>query len=87
MTDNELILAISGIIDKKLQPLKNDIRAIKVDLLENNVLPRLSNIEQHYVSTANRYVESVDKVEAMEADIDTIKKVLREHSEKLQKIS
>jgi len=26
---------------------------IKVDLLENNALPRLSSMEEHYVATAN----------------------------------
>lgn len=31
--------------------------------------------------------ESVDKTEAMGCDIDTMKKVLREHSKTLQKIS
>jgi len=64
MTDNELLLAISEIVCKKIkasvQPLQNDItsmkdelRTIKVDLLENNVLPRLSSMEEHYVATAN----------------------------------
>jgi len=57
MTDNELLMAISEIVDKKInaavQPIKNDMRAIKVDLLENNVLPRLSSMEEHYVATAN----------------------------------
>lgn len=85
--DHELLLAISDIIDKKIVPIKNDIKTIKVNILENKVLPRLSGIEEHYVSTANRYIESVDKTEAMGCDIDTMKKVLREHSKTLQKIS
>lgn len=85
VTDHELLLAISDIIDKKILPLKNDIKTIKIDLLENKVLPRVSSMEEHYVSTANRYIESVDKTEAMGSDIDTMKKVLREHSRILHK--
>lgn len=54
VTDHELLLAISDIIDKKIVPIKNDIKTIKVDILENKVLPRLSGIEEHYLSTANR---------------------------------
>jgi len=102
MTDNELLLAISEIMDKKIkasiQPIKNDmnarfgkiendLRTIKVDLLENNVLPRLSSMEQHYVLTANRYINSTESMESMESDLVVVKKVLREHSEKLIKIS
>ena len=98
MTDNELLLAISEIVDKKIkarvQPLQNDItsmkdelRTIKVDLLENNVLPRLSSMEEHYVATANRYINSTEAIESIQSDVDTLKKVVREHSEKLQKIS
>lgn len=45
VTDHELLLAISDIIDKKIVPIKNDIKTIKVDILENKVLPRLSGIE------------------------------------------
>lgn len=45
VTDHELLLAISDIIDKKIVPIKNDIKIIKVDILENKVLPRLSGIE------------------------------------------
>jgi len=123
MTDNELLMAISEIVDKKInaavQPIKNDMnatygninqdiraindemratkvemraikvemRAIKVDLLENNVLPRLSSMEEHYVATANRYINSTEAIESIQSDVDTLKKVVREHSEKLQKIS
>jgi len=94
MTDNELLLAISDIIDKKIQPLESDIKsvkrdlqAIKVDLIENTVVPRLSNIEQHYVTTADRYVNDSDKIESMQTDIDIMKKVLKEHTERLNNIA
>lgn len=86
MTDNELLLALSDILDKKLQPIKDDIQFLKVQN-ENDVLPRLQNIEACYTSTYNRYKSGISQIEAMQADIDILKKVVTSHSEKLQKIS
>ncbi|NBH86953.1 hypothetical protein D7X88_19185 [bacterium C-53] len=91
MTDNELLLAISDMMDKKLdarlQPIENRLKRIEIDLLENNVIPRLNTIESCYTDTYNRYKDYADKMEAAFADIELLKKVVTEHSEKLQKIS
>lgn len=103
MTDNELLLAISNMIE----PMREDIREIKgrvriveskvenienkVKLIElaqeNEVISRLKTIESCYTSTFNRYKDSVEDYEIMKQDIAVIKKVVSEHSEKLQKIS
>ena len=72
MTDNELLLAISDLFDKKLKPIKDDVREINLRL-ENDILSRLQ--------------KGIHQIEAMQADIDVMKSVIREHSEKLQKIS
>ena len=91
MTDNELLLAISEMLDKKLEsnlkPIENRLKRIEIDLLENNVIPRLNTIESCYTDTYNRYKDYADKMEAAFADIELLKKVVSEHSEKLQKIS
>ena len=91
MTDNELLLAISDMMDKKLDarlnPIESRIKRIEVDLLENNVIPRLNTIESCYTSTYDRYKDSVDEYESMKQDIAIIKKVVAEHSEKLQKLA
>lgn len=86
MTDNELLLAISDIMDKKLQPLKEEIKQLKLQN-ENIIIPRLQNIENCYTSTYDRYKNSVEDYEAMKADIQIMKLVIQEHSEKLKKIS
>ena len=96
MTDNELLLAISEMLDKKLdselKPIKNDIHSIKNDMhnikmfQENVILPRLNTIESCYTDTYNRYKNYADKIEAVFADVELLKKVVSEHSEKLQKI-
>ena len=130
MTDNELVLAISDLLDKKLKPIDDrfdkmetnfdeklrrievnvdeklrrmevnfderlrrmevnfDERLTRIELLqENDILPRLQNIEACYTSTYERYQTGVEHMEVMRDDIDVIKHVLLEHSEKLQKIS
>lgn len=88
---NEDLLAISQLLDTKLdarlKPIENQLKRIEVDLLENNVIPRLNTIESCYTDTYNRYKDYADKIEAAFADIELLKKVVSEHSEKLQKIS
>lgn len=86
MTDNELLLAISNIVQAQIEPIKNDIRDIKITL-ENDISPRLQNIESCYTSTYKRYKSGINQIETMQSDIDIMKKVIAEHSEKLQKIS
>ena len=87
MTDNELLLAISDMMDKKLTPIENRIKRIEVDLLEDKVLPRLNTIESCYTSTYDRYKDSVEDYEAIKQDVSIMKKVIQEHSIKLQNIS
>lgn len=86
MTDNELLLTISDMLDKKLEPIKSDIHFLKLQN-ENDVLPRLQNIESCYTTTYNRYKNGVSQIDTMQDDIDIMKKVLTEHSQKLQQIS
>lgn len=88
---SEDLLAISQLLDAKLdarlKPIENRVKRIEVDLLENNVIPRLSTIESCYTETYNRYKDYADKMAAAFEDIEILKKVVSEHSEKLQKIS
>ncbi len=96
MTDNELLLAISNMLD----PIRNDMQSIKQDIQEiksrvkkieitqeNEILPRLNTIESCSTSTYDRYKNQVETYESMKQDISIIKKVVAEHSEKLQKLA
>ena len=132
MTDNELILTISELMDKKLSPINNRLQKVegKIDIVEKHMdsleghiddletsvnerfdavdkrftqneellrrvsliqetemLPRLQNIEDCYLSTYKRYQKSAEQTDAMQVDLDIMKKVLIEHSQKLQQIS
>lgn len=86
MTDNELLLAMSDMLDKKLKPVNDRLKKIELTQ-ENVILPRLQNIEACYTSTFKRYQTGVEQIEGMQTDIDVMRKVIAEHSEKLQKIS
>lgn len=108
MSNNELLLQISELLDVKLKATENrlrqeirevrtelqaEIQQVKADVqridlkLENNVIPRLQNIESCYLDTYNRYISEVEKAHALEMDVDILKKVVSEHSEKLKNIS
>ena len=86
MSDNELLLAISRILDKKLKPLEDRQKKMEI-LLENDILPRPQNIEACYPSTCRRYSNEIEKIDAMEQDIAIMKQVIQEHSEKLKQIA
>lgn len=45
----EDLLAMSNLLDSKIEPLKKDIRQIQV-AIENDILPRLLNIESCYTN-------------------------------------
>ena len=74
MTDNELLLAISNMFDKKLKPINDRLKQIEITQ-ENEILPRLQNIEACYTSTFKRYQTGIEQIEAMHYDIDVMKKV------------
>lgn len=101
MTDNELLLAMSELFDTKLksalqaelQPVKDDIRDMKrritgIELhLENVTDKNIQLLAENYVPAAKRYEKAVPEIESIQADIDIMKKVIAEHSEKLQKLA
>ena len=132
MSDNELLLALSDMMDKKLsaqlEPMKKDITGVKNDIagvkkdiagvkndiagmkndisgmknditdlknevqninviLENEIRQDIKLLAENYLPAALRYEKSNNEHDAMKSDIELIKKVVTEHSEKLQKIS
>lgn len=94
MVDEELLLAISNVMDVKLEALgkvmdakiegvKTEIRDIKL-YQENVIMPRLQNIEEVYLSTFERYQEAVAKMEGAFVDVGLMKKIVQNHSLELQ---
>ena len=82
----ELMLSMSSMMDNKLKPINDRLKKIELTQ-ENDILPRLQNIEACYTSTYKRYQTGVEKIDAMQDDIDILKKVVTDHSEKLQRLA
>ncbi len=137
MTNNELLLAISDMMDQKLdtrlKPIETDIKSMKEDIntlkedvsslktdvsilktevaiikedvnslnvnllktdvlsiklfQENTILPRLNTIESCYTGTYTRYKNYADKMQPAFDDVDLLKKVVSEHSKKLEHLA
>ena len=68
-----------------LQNLGDEVGSIKI-LLEDDIIPRLCTIESCYVDTYRRYSMGVVEIEKVRTDVDILKNVVKEHSEKLKKV-
>ena len=79
--------SVEGRLTARIEALENRTRRIEVDLLENNVIPRLNTIEVCYTDTYNRYKDYVDRMEAYFADTELLKTVVSQHSERIQKLA
>ena len=76
-------------LETDVTDMKTSINRIEL-IDENEILPRLKNIESCYTSTYDRYAKGIDQLDNMQTDINLLKKVATEHSKKLdnlQKIS
>ncbi len=56
-------------------------------IIENDVVRAVYILTENYLSAAKRYENAADKINAMQTDIDIMKKVISDHSKKLKKIS
>ena len=89
MNNDELLLQISEMMDRKLKPINENIVQVQEQnvhtrlLLENDILPKLQNIESCYTDTYRGYVIGVEQLEAIQADVEILKRVVSEHSKKL----
>ena len=79
--------------DIHIEPLENEINSLKDEqrrinlIIENEIRSDIKLLAENYLPAAKRYEKTTARIEAMQADIDVMKSVIREHSEKLQKIS
>ena len=94
---NEDLLAISQLLDVKLdarlKPMENDIKSIKDEqtrinlIIENDIQHDINILVENYVPAAKRYQDATAQIQAIQADIEIMKKITSDHSEKLKKIS
>ncbi len=74
---------MQGQMDLRFDLIQNQINHMNL-LMENNILPRLQNIESCYVDTYSRYVVKMEEMDSLKLDMDVVKDVLKEHSDKLK---
>ena len=77
--DHDLYLTLSTLFDQKLKPIHLT--------LENDILPRLQNIEACYTDTYRRYAAGAEEISAIKSAVEVMKIILQQHSEKLRLIS
>lgn len=76
-----------------VQDLKGDVQNLKGEqsrinlIIENEIRNDIKILAENYVPAAKRYEKDSAKIEKMQSDVDMLKKVVAEHSEKLQRIS
>lgn len=77
-------------VKNDLQTVKNEVQTVKNDVhhmklyQENIIMPRLNTIESCYTDTYSRYRNYSDKMEVAFEDMELLKRVVSEHSMKLQ---
>lgn len=80
-------------VDGRLQVVEVSLHNVEDNVLrlnlchENDILPRLNTIESCYTSTYNRYNSYAEKMDAAFTDINLLKIVVSDHSDKLQKLA
>lgn len=93
MTDNELLLAISGMLDNKILPINERLTRLESTItrleliIENDVKRDIRVLAENYLPSATRYEDSENTMKNIENDIELLKKVVSEHSEKLNHIA
>lgn len=84
------IQAVKADLQAEIQAVRADLQTqiLQMKLFQENVMmPRLNTIEACYLSTYNRYKDSVEGYEALQADNALMKNIIMEHSDKLQKLA
>ncbi|MFG6347276.1 MAG: hypothetical protein K1W15_00985 [Lachnospiraceae bacterium] len=73
-------------LETKVDAIDNRLTSLEVHI-ENVTDKNIALLAENYVPAARQFEKASYKIEALQADNDIIKKVLGEHSKKLEKIS
>ena len=73
-------------VKDRVDRIETDVKIIKIDSLENRVIPRLNTIEGYYVDASKKYIASADRFEAAISDIDVMKQTIKNHSIAIQEL-
>ena len=73
-------------LETKVDAIDNRLTSLEVHI-ENVTDKNIALLAENYVPAARQFEKASYKIEALQSDNDIIKKVLGEHSKKLEKIS
>lgn len=79
MTDNELLLAMSDLLDKKLQPIKDDLQTTKDDL--RNVKDDLEIVKRDVKHLKKKAISLQAMDEAILDEVERVHGILDKHKE------
>jgi len=68
------------------EPINERLAKVEV-VLESEIKPNIKLLAENYIPAASRYERATNEFENMRNDVELLKKVVSEHSEKLQKIT
>ena len=73
-------------VKDRIANVESDMTEVKVVILENNVIPRLSTIEECYVDASRRYIKNSDQFGAAIVDIEMMKLAIQKNSADIQEL-
>ena len=87
LRDEQALMRKEQALMRPEQPLMKEEQARINLIIENDILHAINILVENYLPAAKRYENATEKIESMQTDIDIMKKVIADHSEKLKKIS
>ncbi len=87
LRDEQALMRKEQALMREEQALMKEEQARINLIIENDILHAINILVENYLPAAKRYENATEKIESMQADLDIVKKVVADHSEKLRKIS
>ena len=87
LRDEQALMRKEQALMRQQQALMKEEQARINLIIENDILHAINILVENYLPAAKRYENATEKIESMQTDIDIMKKVIADHSEKLKKIS
>ena len=87
LRDEQALMRKEQALMREEQALMKEEQARINLIIENDILHAINILVENYLPAEKRYEDTTEKIESMQTDIDIMKKVIADHSEKLKKIS
>ena len=87
LRDEQALMRKEQALMREEQALMKEEQARINLIIENDILHAINILVENYLPAVKRYENATEKIESMQTDIDIMKKVIADHSEKLKKIS